>query len=776
MLRHDELVAKGIDVNAPLSSATSSRDSSPSTTATSSPVISSDHLSSSLAAAFPATTLAPPTDDDFLDIPPSRQRSMTDMGPMITPLGPAIVSSGLPPIVAATTATSSSGGIGAALAAARANNNLAGGPVFHARGARVGPPPVVTASTTGRLTHSPAFSSSLPVSPSMLTNVGSAHNNNNNNNDADPFEPLSPGIESSPPSPATVVTATTTTSSNGMARKNRGGKPRRGAVASSLEHDSPFPDQASDDDSMYSESDDDHNSTNDNNNNNDDNDDDITPTPTPPPSIAPSASPIADVPAPSIDPIATVTPPTMVASTPIPTDTTHVPAPSLAPVSSTVGNTGTTTVSEVTTSIPSTTPPPSTANTTTTTVAPVTSTSVKVAPPLPRTGPTLHLRPSRATLSGAQPTSTSRITAPPVSSSSSNPPATATGAAPTSVNEPTPSSSLINTNDTTNTTTTTNNNSPTNMNSITSSDSTTDQMNDITHESRSDSIPGHHKSSSLLSQLLRSPDMEFTSHRQRSPAVYQSDRPPNNAFPVSPTADGSTTIATTTNAPTPVVGSLPTGSRLSGEKTSPTEKKVTFNEPSSSGSPPVVESSDVPAKKHNRKRSSTEPFRNANGNRTPTDTATATSSGTQNNMGGGTTLYRTMIPPGGGPPVRVVNRGYTMKKEPSWCDRILWRSIFDRHCRQSSYYRCEGLYTSDHLPVASSFDLSVPLPPPVWVYGTSATIILSDLYVDFTPSNPVYQLFQLPYHSLYMTLFVPSSNSAIILVWSVKSIQVVKYM
>src|SRR5262249_51018557 len=59
--------------------------------------------------------------------------------------------------------------------------------------------------------------------------------------------------------------------------------------------------------------------------------------------------------------------------------------------------------------------------------------------------------------------------------------------------------------------------------------------------------------------------------------------------------------------------------------------------------------------------------------------------------------------------VAVPSRSYAKKRVPSWTDRILWRCVNPDTLSLHSYYRCDGINTSDHLPVCSHFTLKVPL-------------------------------------------------------------------
>ena len=42
---------------------------------------------------------------------------------------------------------------------------------------------------------------------------------------------------------------------------------------------------------------------------------------------------------------------------------------------------------------------------------------------------------------------------------------------------------------------------------------------------------------------------------------------------------------------------------------------------------------------------------------------------------------------------------------PSWCDRVLWKSLSDEHIVQESYTSCQTVLTSDHRPVLSVFEI-----------------------------------------------------------------------
>jgi hypothetical protein len=84
------------------------------------------------------------------------------------------------------------------------------------------------------------------------------------------------------------------------------------------------------------------------------------------------------------------------------------------------------------------------------------------------------------------------------------------------------------------------------------------------------------------------------------------------------------------------------------------------------------------------------------------------------------------------PGKRLFNRHYSKKRIPSWCDRILWRSIHDSMVQLKSYTRCEAMDSSDHLPVTAQFDMKVPLHPPITAYSFAASIYLSNLTLDIT--------------------------------------------
>ena len=64
---------------------------------------------------------------------------------------------------------------------------------------------------------------------------------------------------------------------------------------------------------------------------------------------------------------------------------------------------------------------------------------------------------------------------------------------------------------------------------------------------------------------------------------------------------------------------------------------------------------------------------------------------------------------------RVQRKDYTNKKKqvPSWCDRILTRSLAAVSLTQENYLACDEMVCSDHSPVSASFAMSIPrLPPP----------------------------------------------------------------
>lgn len=49
-----------------------------------------------------------------------------------------------------------------------------------------------------------------------------------------------------------------------------------------------------------------------------------------------------------------------------------------------------------------------------------------------------------------------------------------------------------------------------------------------------------------------------------------------------------------------------------------------------------------------------------------------------------------------------------------------------------SYYRCDGVTTSDHIPVVATFDLRVPLCPPLQAYSHPCSIRIRSLTLDLT--------------------------------------------
>jgi hypothetical protein len=68
------------------------------------------------------------------------------------------------------------------------------------------------------------------------------------------------------------------------------------------------------------------------------------------------------------------------------------------------------------------------------------------------------------------------------------------------------------------------------------------------------------------------------------------------------------------------------------------------------------------------------------------------------------------------PPTFKVKRNtgleYTAQRSPAWCDRILTRSVPGFGLEQLSLSAARGVGTSDHKPVVSMFELSVPPTPP----------------------------------------------------------------
>lgn len=93
------------------------------------------------------------------------------------------------------------------------------------------------------------------------------------------------------------------------------------------------------------------------------------------------------------------------------------------------------------------------------------------------------------------------------------------------------------------------------------------------------------------------------------------------------------------------------------------------------------------------------------------------------------------------PPTFKVKRGttnaYDQKRTPSWCDRILWASLPDCASNISPlcYESNTRILSSDHLPVTSSMELTVPLLTamiPLWPQKVF-TFTLADVEIEMNP-------------------------------------------
>ena len=63
---------------------------------------------------------------------------------------------------------------------------------------------------------------------------------------------------------------------------------------------------------------------------------------------------------------------------------------------------------------------------------------------------------------------------------------------------------------------------------------------------------------------------------------------------------------------------------------------------------------------------------------------------------------------------RLETLEYTSQRSPAWCDRILWRSVAGFDLQQLSLSAVTSIGTSDHKPVVSMLEMSVPaIPPPL---------------------------------------------------------------
>jgi phosphatidylinositol-3,4,5-trisphosphate 5-phosphatase 2 len=98
------------------------------------------------------------------------------------------------------------------------------------------------------------------------------------------------------------------------------------------------------------------------------------------------------------------------------------------------------------------------------------------------------------------------------------------------------------------------------------------------------------------------------------------------------------------------------------------------------------------------------------------------------------------------PPTYRYNRGdrtYSEHKQriPSWCDRILWRSLPGHEVTQTNYNCCDLIVTSDHSPVFATFKVPTQLPPipPTGEYS-GCKIYLSDIKIMDIASGEKYDL------------------------------------
>ena len=92
----------------------------------------------------------------------------------------------------------------------------------------------------------------------------------------------------------------------------------------------------------------------------------------------------------------------------------------------------------------------------------------------------------------------------------------------------------------------------------------------------------------------------------------------------------------------------------------------------------------------------------------------------------------------------VENPTYNEKRVPSWCDRILWRSLegHAKRLRPIEFNSAENITTSDHKPVFATFEVELPSVGPEGTrlelaprpLGTSPCLTITNMRVDFQPN------------------------------------------
>ena len=62
--------------------------------------------------------------------------------------------------------------------------------------------------------------------------------------------------------------------------------------------------------------------------------------------------------------------------------------------------------------------------------------------------------------------------------------------------------------------------------------------------------------------------------------------------------------------------------------------------------------------------------------------------------------------------LRNEHLAYNEQRIPSWCDRVLWKSLpgFASNVQQTSYEACPEFMSSDHKPIRSAFRVSIEAP------------------------------------------------------------------
>eukprot|EP00002_Diphylleia_rotans_P032145 TRINITY_DN6729_c0_g1_i1.p1 TRINITY_DN6729_c0_g1~~TRINITY_DN6729_c0_g1_i1.p1 ORF type:complete len:786 (+),score=180.68 TRINITY_DN6729_c0_g1_i1:77-2434(+) len=80
----------------------------------------------------------------------------------------------------------------------------------------------------------------------------------------------------------------------------------------------------------------------------------------------------------------------------------------------------------------------------------------------------------------------------------------------------------------------------------------------------------------------------------------------------------------------------------------------------------------------------------------------------------------------------TLNYDRTKMRTPSYCDRVLWRSMKDRDITLVEYTSDPEIRTSDHIPVSAVFKMSyVNLPPLNMMDARYMTVLLEDINIDY---------------------------------------------